>query len=79
MAVPLFVAASGRQRRASRRHRIVFGLSAGWRGMTFGVSGIALWRKDRRLATDRLIAMADQIGRLASLFGYRVQEYRNHP
>jgi HAMP domain-containing protein len=62
----------------STRHQIALQLSARSRAMVFGILSIAAWWKDRRVATDRLITMADEIGRLAGLFGYQVQEYRNH-
>jgi succinoglycan biosynthesis protein ExoM len=64
--------------RMSTRHRVSLGLGASSRAIACGISGIAAWRKDRRIATDRLITMADEIGKIAGLFGYRVQEYRNH-
>jgi len=64
--------------RRSARHQIALGLRAGSRAMTLGILGMAGFWKDRRVAADRLINMADEIGKLVGLFGYRVQEYRNH-
>jgi len=43
------------------------------------ILGSIAWFRDRRAATDHLINMAFELGRLEGLFGFNVQEYRRHP
>jgi len=58
--------------------RLNLGLLAGWQGMALAFAGLAGWRKDPAKAMGHLIEMASNIGRLASVFGIKIYEYRNH-